>query len=284
VAVGVGAAMLAPHFWSWNPSVALTTVAASVVLVNTQPAVVAPCRAWLHETPTRRQWIGIDRDARARRRVPDLLAGGAASDHPRALLGDLPRCGAPPPRRTSSPDVGCAARRLWSYVGLVYGSCFVVLLLLAAMDVPLAPLPPRELAPLLPARDRPDAARSHGTQLGPQAVAGVVNLTLLGEPVGATIIAAFLFGIRELPGIFTVVGGAIVFTGTLAAPIALPFHAPLSSCSPGTPGHGSALSTSSPPWRRAGESRHRVHAARRQRVRPRAAARFLHRHALAVLR
>jgi hypothetical protein len=39
----------------------------------------------------------------------------------------------------------------------------------------------------------------------------VVNLTLLGEPVGATLIAAFLPGIREVPAPLTFVGGAIVF-------------------------------------------------------------------------
>jgi drug/metabolite transporter (DMT)-like permease len=43
----------------------------------------------------------------------------------------------------------------------------------------------------------------------------VVNLTLLGEPVGATLIAAFLPGIREVPPPLTFVGGAIVFAGIL---------------------------------------------------------------------
>src|SRR4051812_29070275 len=33
--------LLAIHFWSWNASIAFTSVAASVVLVNTQPVVVA---------------------------------------------------------------------------------------------------------------------------------------------------------------------------------------------------------------------------------------------------
>src|SRR5687767_5631337 len=44
--------MLALHFWSWNTSVGLTTVAASVVLVNLQPVFVALLSAmWLHEPP-----------------------------------------------------------------------------------------------------------------------------------------------------------------------------------------------------------------------------------------
>src|SRR5687768_5168468 len=36
----VGGILLALHFWSWNASVELTTIAASVVLVNTQPLIV----------------------------------------------------------------------------------------------------------------------------------------------------------------------------------------------------------------------------------------------------
>jgi drug/metabolite transporter (DMT)-like permease len=41
----------------------------------------------------------------------------------------------------------------------------------------------------------------------------VVNLTLLGEPVGATVLAAILPGIRELPGTATLVGGALILAG-----------------------------------------------------------------------
>ena len=59
IALGAGS-MLALHFWSWNTSVALTSVAASVVLVNTQPVVVALLSmVWLREAPSSRQWIGI---------------------------------------------------------------------------------------------------------------------------------------------------------------------------------------------------------------------------------
>ena len=225
VGVGVGAgAMLALHFWSWNTSVTMTTVAASVVLVNTQPLVVALLSGiWLRETPTRRQWIGIAIAMVGALVValPDLLAGASAHDHPRALFGDLlALVGA-----LTAAVYFVSGRRLrgtlelWAYVGLVYGSCFVALLLLAAIGrVALAPQPPRELALFA------------GLALGPMLLghtglnwalkrspAYVVNLTLLGEPVGATIIAALLPGIRELPGIFTLVGGAIVFAGILLA-------------------------------------------------------------------
>jgi len=45
----------------------------------------------------------------------------------------------------------------------------------------------------------------------------VVILVLLGEPVGATFLAATLPGIHELPTVATVVGGALVLVGIYVA-------------------------------------------------------------------
>jgi drug/metabolite transporter (DMT)-like permease len=45
----------------------------------------------------------------------------------------------------------------------------------------------------------------------------VVNLTTLGEPVGATLLAALLPGIHEVPGSLTLIGGALVLGGVLRA-------------------------------------------------------------------
>ena len=220
IALGAGG-MLALHFWSWNSSIGLTSVAASVVLVNTQPVVVALLSvAWLGEAPSRRQWIGIAIAMAGALVValPDFSAGDAAA-HPRALLGDLlALVGA-----LTAAIYFVSGRRLrsslalWPYVGLVYGSCFVVLLLLAlATGAPLAPQPPRELAifaalalgPMLLGHTGLNWALKHSP-------AYVVNLTLLGEPVGATAIAAVLPGIREVPGPATLVGGGIVLLGIL---------------------------------------------------------------------
>jgi drug/metabolite transporter (DMT)-like permease len=222
IALGAGT-MLALHFWSWNSSVALTSVAASVVLVNTQPVVVAFLSAvWLHEAPSRRQWIGIGIAMLGALIValPDLgtgaLDGGA---HPRALLGDLLALGG----ALTAAIYFVAGRRLrsaldlWPYVGLVYGTCFLVLLALAALTAaPLAPQPPRELAifaalalgPMLLGHTGLNWALKHSP-------AYVVNLTLLGEPVGATVIAALLPGIREVPSLATLAGGAVVLAGIL---------------------------------------------------------------------
>src|SRR6266513_733148 len=57
---GVGGVSLALHFWAWNASIHLTTIAASVTLVNLQPAVVATISAIaLREVPTTKQVVGI---------------------------------------------------------------------------------------------------------------------------------------------------------------------------------------------------------------------------------
>ena len=221
IAVGAGT-MLAFHFWSWNASVALTSVAASVVLVNTQPVVVALLSAvWLREAPSRRQWIGIAVAMVGALVVaaPDLVAAEPAAAHPRALLGDLlALIGA-----VTAAIYFVAGRRLrgtldlWSYVGLVYGSCLVALLALAALThAPLTPQPARELAIFAALALGPMLLGHTGLNWAlKRSPAYVVNLTLLGEPVGATLIAAFLPGIREVPAPLTFVGGAIVLVGIL---------------------------------------------------------------------
>jgi drug/metabolite transporter (DMT)-like permease len=108
---------------------------------------------------------------------------------------------------------------LWPYVGLVYGSCFVVLLALdAAVRVPLAPQPPRELAIFAALAVGPMLLGHTGLNWALKHVpAYVVNLTLLGEPVGATLIAALLPQIREIPTPATLAGGGVVLAGILLA-------------------------------------------------------------------
>src|SRR5688572_32318363 len=135
VALAVGAgAMLAVHFWSWNTSLLYTSIAASVILVNLQPAIVAGLSSvWLRESPTRAQWMGIA--------IAMLGAAGVAL----AGDGDAARPGARTLFGNTLALVGAATAALYyltgrrlrakldllPYVTLVYGACLVTLLAIA---------------------------------------------------------------------------------------------------------------------------------------------------------
>ena len=219
-----GGVMLALHFWSWNTSVELTTISASVVLVNVQPLIVGALSAfWLREPPSRQQWIGILVAMGGALIViaPDLIGEGGRALSGRALLGDgLATIGA-----ITAAIYYVIGRRLrttldlWAYVALVYGTCLVTLLIIALLiGVPLGPFPRREyeifallaLGPMLLGHTGMNWALRY-------ARAYQVNIVLLGEPIGATLLAALLPGIRETPGIFTIVGGAFVLLGIVLA-------------------------------------------------------------------
>lgn len=218
VAVGAGA-MLALHFWTWNSSIGFTTVAASVVLVNMQPALVALLSgAWLGEPPNGRQWGGIAVAMIGALVValPDLAAHSAATSA-RALFGDtLALAGA-----ATAACYVVAGRRLrstldlWPYVGIVYGTCFVVLIALAAsVHAHVLGQPPRELEIFAALAVGPMLFGHTGLNWALKYLpAYVVNLTLLGEPVGATFLAATLPGIRELPSLATLLGGGLILAG-----------------------------------------------------------------------
>lgn len=216
--------MLALHFWAWNTSVELTTIAASVVLVNVQPLIVGGLSAvWLRERPTRAQWIGIAVAMSGALIValPDLLLAGRLSFTGRAALGDaLAVLGA-----ITAATYYVVGRRLrttldlWAYVALVYGACLVTLLVIAMLlDVPLGPYPRREyaifgllaLGPMLLGHTGMNWALRHVR-------AYQVNIVLLGEPIGATLLAAMLPGIRERPTVATLIGGTLVLAGILLA-------------------------------------------------------------------
>ena len=220
VAAGV---MLAIHFWSWNASIGMTTVAASVVLVNVQPALVALLSgALLAEPPTSGQWVGIVTAMVGAIVValPDLIATAGPMTG-RAISGDLLAL-------LGAATAACyviAGRRLrvvldiWPYVSIVYGVCFVVLLLFArVVNAPILGQPPRELAIFAALAVGPMLFGHTGLNWALKYLpAYVVNLTLLGEPVGATFLAALLPGIREIPRLATVIGGLLVLVGIFVA-------------------------------------------------------------------
>lgn len=216
---------LAGHFWSWNASVHLTTIAASVTLVCLQPAIIVAISAiYLYERPTGRQLAGIAIALAGALTItlPDLLRAESGSlGPPNPLLGNLlALLGAL--LASIYYVIGRRVRArlgIWSYVGIAYTACFAALFAAAVLtSAPIAPQPSRELLIFA------------GLAVGPMLLghtgmnwalryrpAYVVNLTVLAEPLGASLIAAALPVIAETPPATTIAGGAIVLAGLALA-------------------------------------------------------------------
>jgi drug/metabolite transporter (DMT)-like permease len=222
LALGAGV-MLALHFWSWNSSLQYTTVAASVVLVNTQPVIIAALSAaWLREAPSRGQWSGIALAMLGALVIvlPDLRSGAGLGSE-RALFGDLlALAGA-----VTAALYYLTGRRLrrtldlWPYVALVYGACLATLVAIAlAIDAPILPQPAREWWIFAALAAGPMMLGHTGMNWALRYLpAYSVNLTTLAEPLGATLLAAALPGIREVPPLATLAGGVLVLLGIFIA-------------------------------------------------------------------
>jgi drug/metabolite transporter (DMT)-like permease len=219
----VSGVSLALHFWAWNASIQLTTIAASVTLVSLQPAVVATISAIaLREAPTKRQMLGIAVAIAGAFIIaaPDLRGGLAPSGN-RPLLGNLLAMSAAVTAALYY-TIGRRLRRsqgVWAYVGIVYTVAFISLFAIAlARGVALAPQPPREIAIFAGLAIGPMLLGHTGMNWALKYLpAYVVNLTVLGEPVGATLLGALIPSIRQIPTVNTLIGGAIVLGGVLVA-------------------------------------------------------------------
>ncbi|WP_135851128.1 DMT family transporter [Halorussus salinus] len=225
VAVVTGVA-LAAHFATWFESLEWTTVAASVTLVQSQPLFVAVGAAVLLDEAINRRMVGGILVAIAGIVFMSLggLLSGAALAGARPLYGDaLALVGA-----VMAAGYVLAGRSLRQrvalvpYVTVVYTVCAVVLFAVALVEVggggtaatveALTEYPPEEWLLFV------------GMALGPgifghtvinwalkYVESSVVSVTLLGEPVGSTLLALVLLG--EVPDLFTVAGGAVVLAG-----------------------------------------------------------------------
>jgi drug/metabolite transporter (DMT)-like permease len=218
-----GGVALALHFWAWNASIHLTTIAASVTLVSLQPAVVAVISAVaLRESPSRRQVAGIAIAIAGAFIIaaPDLRDGFAPSGNG-PLQGNLLAMSA----AVTAAIYYSIGRRLraglgiWAYVSIVYSAAFLTLFAIAISRVTaLGPQPSREIAIFAALAIGPMLVGHTGMNWALKFLpAYVVNLTVLGEPVGATILGAFIPAIRQIPTIATLVGGAIVLAGVIIA-------------------------------------------------------------------
>lgn len=214
----VSGTFLALHFWSWMASLELTTVAASTVLVSLQPLFVAVGSAvFLQEHPGRGQWLGIGIAVLG----AIVIAAGAGSETgvAHAINGDLLALGG----AVVGAAYVLAGRRLrltldlWPCVALVYSVAMLVLLVFVAWQrVPLLPQAPRAwwafaalaLGPMLLGHTLLNYALRY-------LPAHVVNLTSIGEPIGAGLLA--WWWLHEIPSRATMIGGIIAVVGIAVA-------------------------------------------------------------------
>ncbi|WP_115865560.1 DMT family transporter [Halorussus litoreus] len=225
VAVVTGVA-LAAHFAAWFESLEWTTVAASVTLVQSQPIFVAVGAAlWLEETVNRRMIAGalVAVGGVAFMSLGGLLSGGAlAGARPMygnalALVGAVMAAGYVLAGRSLRQRVA-----LVPYVTVVYSVCAVVLFAVALVEVDtegpvaaavaLTAYPPVEWLLFLAMAVGPGIFGHTVINWALKYVeSSVVSVTLLGEPVGSTLLALVL--LAEIPDAFTVAGGAVVLAG-----------------------------------------------------------------------
>jgi drug/metabolite transporter (DMT)-like permease len=216
---------LAVHFAAWFESLEWTSIAASVTLVQAQPAFVA-VGAWLFldERVGARTALGVAvaLGGMALLSAGDLLAGAAVAG-PRPLYGNaLAVLGAV--AAAAYFLVGRSLRQrvpLLPYVTVVYAACALALLAFVAGSVVqgdgsvaarLFDHPSRDWLLFLAMAVGPGL---FGHTVLNWALAhvesSVVSVSLLGEPVGATLLGVALLG--EVVGPVTVLGGAVVLAG-----------------------------------------------------------------------
>ncbi|WP_135820090.1 DMT family transporter [Halostella litorea] len=215
VAAVVAGVALAVHFASWFESLNHTSVAASVTLVQTQPVFVAAGAAvLLNERVSRRVAGGIG-VAVVGAAAMSLTGGGTAAVGGRATFGNaLAVLGAV----TAAGYVlaGRSVRQrvaLFPYVTVVYAACAATLFaLVAAGDAPLVDYPPREWLLFVAMAVGPGVFGHTVVNWALEHVeSSVVSVSLLGEPVGSTLLAALL--LAEIPSAATALGGAVVLAG-----------------------------------------------------------------------
>jgi len=223
VAVLSGVA-LAVHFATWFESLNWTSVAASVTLVQTQPMFVAVGAFFLLGERLTRRMVGGMVVAVAGGVAMALgdyaVSGGSLTSAflgSGALYGDLLAVAGAIAASVYVLSGRSIRQRLHliPYTLVVYSVCTLTLLgFTLAAGHPLTGYPDTEwllfaamaLGPGLFGHTVVNWALEH-------VESSVVSVTLLGEPVGSTILALLVFG--AVPTIPTVVGGAIILFGIL---------------------------------------------------------------------
>ncbi|MFQ5942973.1 MAG: DMT family transporter [Anaerolineales bacterium] len=214
---------LALHFATWISSLEYTSVASSVVLVQTAPLMVAALSPLLlKERISRYLLIGILIATLGSLIVGISDACGAAECLPlgeifqgTAILGDLLAL-AGAAAGAGYVIVGRRVRRtvsLFPYIGIAYGAAAIVLIVAAFFeDAPLFGFEPSTYLWLVLLAVFPQliAHTSYNWALG-YAAAAIVSLVLLAEPVASSVLA--LVFLDETPTTLRLAGGILILAG-----------------------------------------------------------------------
>lgn len=203
---------LALHFWSWITSLEHTSIASSTVLVTMQPLFVVTLGfLFLKEKfgPKTLTGAALALTGSVLVGMGDFRIGGEA------LLGDI--------LAFSGAFfiavyflIGRNLRgklSLFPYVFLVYGTAAAFLLVFTlCARIPLYPYPPLDWLWFLALAVIPTIGGHTVSNWALRYVKTmVVSVSILGEPVGASILAYLIFG--EIPGSLQLLGGLVIISG-----------------------------------------------------------------------
>lgn len=203
---------LALHFALWNTSLDYTSVTSSVVLVTTQPVFVTILGALLlKEIPTRRAWYGL---VLALAGSVIIALGGSSGGTSRLAGNVMALAGAV--MAAGYFLVGRIARRtlpIGLYAAAAYAFSALFLLVFALiLKQPLAGYTKETWWSLILLALVPTVfghtSLSWALKYLPTAM---VSVSILGEPLGATILAMIL--LKEMPVFIELLGGCLILAG-----------------------------------------------------------------------
>ncbi len=212
LAIAVSGLFLAAHFGLWTLSLAYTSVASSVVFVTTHPVLVALLEwLWLHQPLGWKAWLGIVLTVLGSVVVGanDLQVGGVA------LVGDLLAL-AGAGALVAYLLIGRRLRQrlgFLSYSTPVFFVCWLGLLAwttASGQDVRAFPATDLVWYVLLALFATVGGHTVFNWALG-HVPASLVAVTLVGEPVGAALLAWVILGQALTP--LVVLGGAVIVAG-----------------------------------------------------------------------
>ena len=210
--MGIGV-VLAFHFSTWFTSLFMTTVAASVVLVNTSPIFTAILSTLiLGEALRRRSWVGVliavaGAVFLAWSDFESVGAGALTGDLLALLSGFLLAVYFIGGRRYAK------GLPITVYTSVVYiTAAGVTLIQCLALGINVIVLDPTEMIIFIALAIFPTAlGHSVNNYLLTLVPAYIVSSAFLGEPIGATLLAAIFLG--EIPNPLTLVGFGIIMIG-----------------------------------------------------------------------